>query len=57
MTWKEMWDKLLGIGVSNEVIKVVTSLYGIKEETFDNILWYYTGYNSIKDFDEERDLY
>lgn len=56
MTWEEMWDKLLGIGVSNEVIKVVTSLYGLNEETFDNILWYYTGYNSIKDYDPEIDI-
>lgn len=44
------------LGISEEVINCITSINGYNEETFDNILYYYTGYRDLEQYLECEDL-
>ena len=44
------------LGISEEVINCITSINGYNEETFDNILYYYTGYRDLDQYLECEDL-
>ena len=47
-------------GISEEVIDYATSVYGINEKTFNNIIYYYTGYHDIwqlVECDDTKELY
>ena len=37
---------------SEETIKVVTKLYGLKEQTLNDIVWAVTGHNTLQDYCE-----
>ena len=44
--------------VSEDCINFATGIYGENEETYHNLLYYFTGYNSIDQIeDEEEDVY
>lgn len=47
MTIAEMWEKLLGMGVSEETLKVVTDINGYNEESMQDILYVKFGYHSF----------
>ena len=40
-------------GVSVDCISFATGIYGNNEETYHNLLYYFTGYNSIDQIEEE----
>lgn len=42
-------------GVSEDCINFATRIYGENEETYQNLLYYFTGYNSIDQLDDEDD--
>ena len=42
-------------GVSEDCINFATGIYGENEETYHNLLYYFTGYNSINQLDDEDD--
>ena len=41
-------------GVSEDCISFAISTYGENEETYSNLLYYFTGYNSIDQIEEEE---
>ena len=49
LTINEMWDTLLGIGVSEQTLQVVTDINGYNEQSMKDILYSVTGCN---DFDQ-----
>lgn len=45
----KIYDYLIEkVGVSSEIIDIVTSINGYKKETFDDIIYYYTGFNDYE---------
>lgn len=42
-------------GVSEDCINFATGIYGENEETYHNLLYYFTGYNSIDQIEDEED--
>lgn len=40
-------------GVKEEIIAVVTGMYGYSEETLSNILHFYAGYSDFEQLDQE----
>lgn len=48
----EKWDALLGQGVSEETLQIVTAIMGYSSSTMDDILYAATGYRS---FDQLED--
>lgn len=44
------------IGVNEEVINCITSIDGYNENTFNDILYYYTGYRTIEQYTRYEDL-
>ena len=40
-------------GVSEDCINFATGIYGENEETYHNLLYYFTGYNSIDQIEDE----
>lgn len=44
MTIKDMWNKLLDLGVSEQTLQVVTDVAGFSEETMESVLYSVTGY-------------
>lgn len=53
MDTADMWDKLLELGVSEEVLQVVTDINGYSEETMLDILYAVTGYRNFDQLDSE----
>ena len=47
MSVEEMWNTLLEMGVSEEVLCVVTAIKGYNEESMEDILWAKFGYRSF----------
>ena len=43
------------VGVNEEVINCITSINGYNEETFDSVLYYYTGYRDLEQYLEYED--
>lgn len=48
MTFEEMWEALLKLGVSEETIQVVVKINGAYEETLEDILYATRGYRSFE---------
>ena len=46
------WDTLLNLGVSEQTLKIVTSIIGYSMETMTDILYAHTGYRSFDQLDE-----
>jgi hypothetical protein len=42
------WDRLLRLGVSEQTLKIVTSINGYNEQTLKDVLYAHTGYRSFK---------
>ena len=56
MSLEDYYDYLINnVGVNEEVINCITSINGYNKKTFDNILYYYTGYRDIKQYLECED--
>lgn len=43
------------LNIKEEVVNFATSVYGYNEETINNIIYYYFGYNDIKQYLECED--
>ena len=43
------------VGVNEETIKCITGINGYNEDTFDSILYYYTGYRDLEQYLEYED--
>lgn len=49
-------DLLINLyGVSEDCINFATGIYGKNEETYHNLLYYFTGYNSIDQLEDEEE--
>ena len=44
------------LGISEEVINCITSINGYNKNTFNNVLYYYTGYRDLEQYLECEDL-
>lgn len=42
------------LGISQDVVNFSTSVYGNTMETLENILYYFTGYNSFDQLENEE---
>lgn len=51
MTLDEKWDMLREYGISEQTLKVVTSINGYSEETLKDILYVATGYREFEDLE------
>lgn len=47
ITIESAWDALLGMGVSEQTLDIITSINGYNMETLENVLYAYAGYNSF----------
>lgn len=47
------------VGISEEVINCITSINGYNKNTFNNVLYYYTGYRDLEQYleCEDRETY
>jgi hypothetical protein len=56
MKIEEMENYLIdNLNINEEVVNFATSIYGYNEETINNIIYYYFGYNDIKQYLECED--
>ena len=44
------------LGISEEVINCITSINGYNEATFNDVLYYYTGYRDLEQYLECEDM-
>lgn len=49
----EMWDILVSLGISEEVLEVVTDINGYCEETMTDILFATKGYRDFDQLEED----
>lgn len=47
LTVEEMWDRLVGLGVSDETLRVVSAINGYSRETMEDVLYATAGYRSF----------
>ncbi len=52
MTIETMWEILEVLGVSEQTLKIVTSINGYTEETMNDILYAHTGYRTFDQLEE-----
>ena len=50
----EMWDKLIELGVSEEALKLVTTINGYSEETMNTVVYARFGYQDLGQLEEEE---
>ena len=56
MSLEDYYDYLLNnLGVNEETINCITGINGYNKKTFDNILYYYTGYRDLEQYTECED--
>lgn len=48
MSIKEMWNKLLELGVSEQTLQIVTDINGYSTETLEDVLYSHTGYRNFE---------
>lgn len=53
MNKNDAWDRLLEMGVSEETLRVVTTLNGFSMETLESILFCEFGYRTFDQMEEE----
>ena len=46
----ENWDRLIGLGVNEQTLQIVTSINGYRLETLTDILFAYSGYRAFNQF-------
>ena len=57
MSLEDYYDYLINnVGVNEEVMNCITGIDGYNEKTFDNVLYYYTGYRDIEQYLECEDI-
>lgn len=42
-----LWDQLIDLGVSEQTLRIVTSINGYSVSTLEDILYAHSGYNSF----------
>lgn len=47
MTEDEMWDRLIDLGLSEETLKIVTSINGYSKQTLCDVLYAHSGYRNF----------
>lgn len=52
MSKKDMWNKLLQLGISEDVIEIIVDIYGYTEDTLCSILRTNTIYGSFEQITE-----
>lgn len=54
---KNKFENLLidRFGVNEDCINFATGIYGENEKTYHNLLYYFTGYNSIDQIEDEEE--
>ena len=56
MSLEDYYDYLINnIGVNEKTINCITSINGYNKNTFDNILYYFTGYRDLEQYTEYED--
>jgi hypothetical protein len=55
LTNEAMWDSLTDMGVSEETLRIITSINGYKRETFTDVLYACSGYRSFDQLEGEED--
>lgn len=59
MSINEKYDYLINSAFGNEIIEevvnAITSIYGLNDTSIDNIVYYYSGYNTLKQYLECED--
>ena len=59
MSINEKYDYLINSAFGNEIIEevvnAITSIYGFNDTSIDNIVYYYSGYNTLKQYLECED--
>lgn len=53
MDIQDMWDHLLGLGVSQQTLELITSINGYSKDTLDDVLYAHTGYRSFEQMEDE----
>lgn len=43
----KMWDALIGLGVSEQTLQIVTSINGYSMDTLNDVLYAATGYRNL----------
>lgn len=57
MELNEYYNYLINnIGISEEVLKCITSINGYNENTLNDILYYYTSYKNLEQYTEFEDI-
>lgn len=57
MELNEYYNYLINnIGISEEVLKCITNINGYKEDTLNDILYYYTGCKDLEQYTEFEDI-
>lgn len=52
-TISEKWDKLIEMGVCEQTLQIVTSINGYTDETLNDVLYAYAGYNDFDQLEED----
>jgi hypothetical protein len=50
-----MWDSLIDMGVSEETLRIITSINGYRRETFTDVLYACSGYRSFDQLEGAED--
>lgn len=48
------WDALIDMGVSEDTLRVVTSINGYSVDTLEDVLYATTGYRSFEQLEDEQ---
>ena len=52
----EAWDILMNMGISEETLKIITSINGYNMETMEDVLYAAFGYRSFDQLEDEEDI-
>lgn len=48
-----MWDELLGMGVEEQTLQIVTAINGYSRKVMEDVLYAHTGYRTFEQLEEE----
>lgn len=55
LTIEKAWDTLIDLGVTEQTLKIVTSINGYNMEAMTDILYAHTGYRNFEQLDDEEE--
>ena len=55
LTIEQAWDTLINLGVTEQTLKIVTSINGYNMDAMTDILYAYTGYRNFEQPDDEEE--